>query len=81
MKFNYKSFTLIELLIVLALIAILAAILIVAIKPTEIFKKARDSQRVANLKQIDQALTSIYATEPSFNELNYFSPNTVYISL
>jgi len=78
---SIRGFTLIELLIVLALIAILVVILIVVIKPAEIFKKSRDVQRIANLRQIDQAFASIYATDPTFNELNYFSTNTIYLSL
>ncbi len=51
-----KGFTLIELLVVLALIAILATVLIVAIRPQEIFKKARDTQRSGDLRNLDMAL-------------------------
>ena len=61
---NQKGFTLIELLIVLGLIAILAAILIIIIKPTEIFKRARDTQRIGDLRNLDQAL-SAYIVEKS----------------
>jgi prepilin-type N-terminal cleavage/methylation domain-containing protein len=41
-----SSFTLIELIIVLAIISILVTILIATIKPTEIFKKTRGSKRI-----------------------------------
>jgi prepilin-type N-terminal cleavage/methylation domain-containing protein len=51
-----KSFTLIELLIVLALIAILATILILTIKPGAIFSKARDTRRISDLVQQQQIL-------------------------
>lgn len=57
-----KGFTLIELLIVLAIIAILAGILIVVIKPGEIFRKARDTQRTGDLRNLAQAIDS-YITE------------------
>jgi prepilin-type N-terminal cleavage/methylation domain-containing protein len=76
-----KGFTLVELLVVLALISILAVILLVAIRPFEIFKKARDAQRIADLNRIDQIITVIYTQDFSFSELNYASPNVVYISL
>ncbi len=56
-----KGFTLIELIVVLALIAILAVILIAALKPQEIFKKARDAQRQADLRNLSTALDAIFA--------------------
>jgi prepilin-type N-terminal cleavage/methylation domain-containing protein len=76
-----SSFTLIELIIVLAIISILVTILIATIKPTEIFKKARDSKRIADLKNIEKTIDLLYSTYPNFNELNYASTNIVYISL
>ena len=76
------SFTLIELLIVLALIAILAAILIITIRPGIFFSKARDTQRINDLRNIEKIIDTIYVSEYGlFNELNYASPNIVYISL
>jgi prepilin-type N-terminal cleavage/methylation domain-containing protein len=76
-----SSFTLIELIIVLAIISILVTILIATIKPTEIFKKARDNKRIADLKNIEKTIDLLYSTYPNFNELNYASTNIVYISL
>jgi prepilin-type N-terminal cleavage/methylation domain-containing protein len=76
-----SSFTLIELIIVLAIISILVTILIATIKPIEIFKKTRDSKRIADLKNIEKTIDLLYSTYPNFNELNYASTNIVYISL
>jgi prepilin-type N-terminal cleavage/methylation domain len=76
-----KSFTLIELIIVLSIISILVTILIATIKPIEIFKKTRDSKRIADLKNIEKTIDLLYSTYPNFNELNYASTNIVYISL
>ena len=76
-----SSFTLIELIVVLAIISILVTILIATIKPTEIFKKSRDSKRIADLKNIEKTIDLLYSTYPNFNELNYASTNIVYISL
>jgi type II secretory pathway pseudopilin PulG len=72
---------LIELLIVLALIAILATVLILTIKPGAIFSKARDTKRINDLKNIEKIMDVLYATEQTFYELNYASTNVVYISL
>jgi prepilin-type N-terminal cleavage/methylation domain-containing protein len=56
-----KGFTLIELLIVLALISILAGILIVVIKPQEIFRRARDAQRKGDLNNVQRAIDAYLA--------------------
>jgi prepilin-type N-terminal cleavage/methylation domain-containing protein len=76
-----KSFTLIELLVVLALIAILSTVLILIIKPGQIFSRARDTKRINDLKNIEKIMDTLYATDQTFNELNYASSNVVYISL
>lgn len=55
-----KGFTLIELIIVIALIALLATTVILVINPVKIFKEARDSQRIADIGQMNSAL-SLYA--------------------
>ncbi len=47
-----KGFTLIELLIVIGIIAILAAVVIVALNPTQQFGNAADAQRSANVNTI-----------------------------
>jgi prepilin-type N-terminal cleavage/methylation domain-containing protein len=77
---NSKSFTLIELLIVLAIIAILSVVLILTIKPGIFFARARDTKRIGDLKNIEKIM-DILSTDQTFNELNYASPNVVYISL
>ncbi len=53
-----RGFTLIELLVVLALISILAAILVIIVNPLEITKFARDSVRLNNLREIQNALNT-----------------------
>jgi len=58
MIMNYKQggFTLIEILIVIGLIAILAAVVIVSINPVRQFAQARDSQRISNVNGILNAI-------------------------
>lgn len=47
-----KGFTLVELLLVIAILGILAVALLVAINPIEAQKKARDSKRLSDLKTL-----------------------------
>src|SRR5512140_2567136 len=51
-----KSFTLIELLIVLALVAILSVVVILTLNPSELIKQARDSTRLSDLSTLNTAL-------------------------
>lgn len=56
MKKNQQGFTLIEILVVIGLIAILAAVVIIAINPARQFAQGRNSQRVSNVQTILNAI-------------------------
>lgn len=55
-----RGFTLLELLIVISIIAILSVIVILVLNPSEMLKKARDAQRMADLSTIKTAI-GLYA--------------------
>lgn len=70
-----KGFTLLELLIVMAVLAILASILLVVVKPQQIFAKARDTQRKSDLRNLSTAI-EVYLTEAG-NTVNLTADTTV----
>lgn len=59
---RYEAFSLIEILVVVALIIILATITIVAINPGKNFRDTRDAQRSADVNAILSAVTQ-YTTD------------------
>jgi len=64
LKLN-KSFTLIELLIVIAILALLMSIIIITLNPSEMLKKSRDTKRISSLKALNNALGIFQATKPT----------------
>lgn len=61
---NKKGFTLVELLIVIAVLAILTAAVVVVLNPAELLRQARDSQRFSDLDTLRSAI-SLYITDVS----------------
>lgn len=71
-----KSFTLLELLIVIGILAVLSTALIMVIRPAEQFRKSRDSSRVSQLDSLRTALNMALMENVSLGE-----DHTVYLSL
>jgi len=76
---SYRTgFTLIELLIVIGIVAVLSAVAVLTLNPTELLKQARDSRRLTDLATINKAL-SIYQADTGAGTLG--TPATVYVSV
>ena len=74
-----KSFTLVELMIVIAILAILSAIVIFALNPARLFDNFRDTRRVSDINTINRAINFIETWNT--DGIAYGSTTTVYISL
>jgi prepilin-type N-terminal cleavage/methylation domain-containing protein len=53
-----RGFTLVELLVVIAIVAILAAVVLLIIDPAEIQRRGRDSSRLADLSNLNNAIST-----------------------
>lgn len=74
----FRSFTLLELLIVIGVIAILGSITFITLNPTEILRAGRDAQRMADVNSLDSAM-SLAAMDSAAG--SFGAANTVYVSL
>lgn len=73
-----RGFTIVELLIVIVIIAILAAITIVAYNGVQ--KRARDSKRQSDVNVIVKALELYYADKGSFPNASNYTPGSTVIN-
>jgi prepilin-type N-terminal cleavage/methylation domain-containing protein len=73
------SFTLVELMIVLAILALLAGIVIFVVKPGNILDQVKDYQRVSDLNNISKSIN--YLNTIQLGLLNLGSATTIYVSL
>ena len=54
---NEASFTLLELLIVIGILAILVTTVTIILNPAELLRQARDSQRLSDLQSLNKAIS------------------------
>ena len=71
------GFTLIELLIVIGILAILATVVLLVINPAQLVKQSRDSNRLAEINQINKALLIFQ----SFGGSSMGTHTKVYVSI
>ena len=74
-----SSFTLVELMIVLAILAVLAGIVIFVVKPGNILDEFNDQKRLSEIKSISKAID--YLNTISLGNLNLGIATNVYLSL
>ena len=75
---SQQSFTLIELLIVIGILAVLVAAVVVALNPAQLLAQARDSKRMQDLSSLNQGINTLQALAPN---ISYGTASTVYVSL
>jgi len=75
---NIRSFTLVELLIVIAILAILSSAVVLVLNPAELIAQARDTIRVNDLNSMNKAIT-LWTLDNS--TASQGSAQTIYLSL
>jgi type II secretory pathway pseudopilin PulG len=73
-----SSFTLVELLVVIGILAILTAAVVIVLNPAELLKQSRDSQRTTDLASVSKAIQLLLSQNPS---VSLGLASTVYVSL
>ncbi|MFA6994352.1 MAG: type II secretion system protein, partial [Candidatus Paceibacterota bacterium] len=73
-----RSFTLIELLIVIGILAVLVAAIVITLNPAQLLQEARDSKRVQDLSSLRSAIHTAEALSPA---MSFGVSSTVYVSL
>ncbi len=72
------GFTLVELLIVIAILAILAAAVVIVLNPSELIAEARDAERVTSLESLRKSVDLFIIDNPSASQ---GVSQTVYVSV
>ncbi len=78
MRTNEKGFTLVEILIVIAILAILAAAVVIVINPSEMLAQARDAERITGIESLKKSI-DLYTVDNSTGPFGV--SQTVYISI
>ena len=77
--YRLKAFTLIELLIVIAIIAILGSATVLVLNPVELMKQGRDGTRISDIENIDKAVRMTLFNNTAL--LDSLPATNIYLSL
>jgi len=75
---NTSSFTLVELLVVIGILAVLTTAVVIILNPTDYLAQARDSRRLNDLSLLNNSLQNLEVIDPT---LSFGTSLTVYISI
>jgi len=75
---NISSFTLVELLIVIGILAILTAAVVIVLNPMDLLRQSRDAKRLSDLASIHSAISLLLTQSPT---LSLGSSSVIYTSL
>ena len=73
MKNNQKGFTLIEMLVVVAIVGLLSSVVVIGVGGAR--QKARDTKRIADLRQIQTYLETQYTSSGGYSDLSTWPAN------
>lgn len=73
-----RGFTLIEILLVIGIVAVISTVVVLALKPQEIMRQARDARRIAEVATINKAIAFVNAQKGS---QSLGDPTKIYVSL
>lgn len=72
-----KGFTLIELIIVIAILGVLAVIVFVAINPGERQAQARDTGRISSITQLGRSLQAYYTVNTNYPDVGTWAQDLI----
>ncbi len=76
-----KAFTLIELLIVIAIIAVLSIVVILALNPAALLQQSRDSSRLSDLSTLNSAVNTYATDQAGASSFSLGSSSVTYLSI
>jgi prepilin-type N-terminal cleavage/methylation domain-containing protein len=81
MRASSKAFTLIEVLVTVAIIAILATVAMITINPAQLIAQSRDSNRISDVRNLYGTISFYKSDQMGSSQFSLGSSSVVYVSL